>query len=135
MPQPVSVVERLSLVGGSVMGGSTVLLNAVHCTLREDICIYALNNIPAPPLLQTCLHLCLATSGSYCWPLALSCEGYVTLKFCRAWLHHCAQYRNVVVYWTGKGVRRGVGQDHMHCHLHDIMQIHSTTFLHERNLF
>ena len=29
---------------------------AVHCILRENICIYALNNIPAPPLLQTCLR-------------------------------------------------------------------------------
>jgi len=34
---------------------------AVRCSLRGEypiICIYALNNIPAPPLLQTCLRPC-----------------------------------------------------------------------------
>ena len=28
---------------------------------NPNICIYALNNIPAPPLLQTCLHPCYPT--------------------------------------------------------------------------
>ena len=32
---------------------------AVHCILRENICIYALNKIPAPRLLQTCLCPCI----------------------------------------------------------------------------
>ena len=58
------------------------IIAVVHCILREDICIYALNNIPASPLLQTCLNFCLAMSRSYCWPFALSCVRNVTSKFC-----------------------------------------------------
>ena len=42
MPQPVSIIERLSARGGSVMGGSTVYNLLVQCVM-----LYVLSSIRA----------------------------------------------------------------------------------------